>query len=72
MATTVPPTQNPRASSRPAGSGRTGRGRHADHRRREMVSDTLAALRDGGLKRFARGNGPTDTARSMLDRLRSR
>lgn len=46
--------------------------RHDDPRRRELVSETLAALRDGGAKRFAGRTKRMDTARTMLDRLRVR
>jgi len=72
MATTVPPTQERRAASRRKRSGRAGGRRHDDDRHRALVSDTLASLRDGGVKRFARASRPMETARTMLDRLRSR
>jgi hypothetical protein len=71
MATSVPQPQDRRAS-RTARFTRTGPQRHADDRRRLLVSDTLAALRDGNGKRFPRGTRSMDAARTMLDRLRSR
>jgi hypothetical protein len=70
MATSVSTNENRRAS-RTADSKVSVRRRHLDDRRRELVSDTLAALRDGRARHFTRRAKSMETARSMLDRLRS-
>ena len=68
MTTITNPTRERRAAGTNA-TGLTGRQRRADDRRRVLVSDTLAAVRGGGLKRPVQR--PLDRARAMLDRMRT-
>lgn len=68
MTTITTPTRERRASGTTA-TGLTGRQRRVDDRRRVLVSDTLAAIRGGGLKRPVQR--PLERARTMLGRMRA-
>ncbi len=69
----MPPTVDPKATPaqrRVANSNNTERGR--DNRRTTLVSETLANLREGASRRFARGHDDLDTALAMFGRRAKR
>ncbi len=68
VAAITTPTRERRAPGTNA-TGLTGRQRRADDRRRVLVSETLAAVRGGGLTRPVQR--PLERARAALGRMRT-
>lgn len=68
----MPPTVDPTATpaQRRVANNNTERGR--DNRRTTLVSETLANLRKGASRRFARGHDDLDTALAMFGRRAKR